>query len=126
MKSANICIGRPVLLTSLDGKQEVKVLILFLCKHLKSYWSELLIQGVGEQNFLIVFVDQKLVLSFCDVHFKGQQVIRIAGKCHHLLNHLADSKKKTHKKLCIIKDSHMGARAVAQQLRMHCLLFQRI
>lgn len=30
MKSANICIGRPVLLTSLDGKQEVKFLILLL------------------------------------------------------------------------------------------------
>lgn len=35
-------------------------------------------------------------------------------------------KKKPHKKLCIIKDNHMSARAVAQQLRMHCLLFQRI
>lgn len=29
MKSANICIGRPVLLTSLDGKQEVKSLFDF-------------------------------------------------------------------------------------------------
>lgn len=30
MKSANICIGRPVLLTSLDGKQEVRVLFISL------------------------------------------------------------------------------------------------
>lgn len=30
MKSANICIGRPVLLTSLHGKQEVRVLFISL------------------------------------------------------------------------------------------------
>lgn len=30
MKSANICIGRPVLLTSLNGKQEVRVLFVSL------------------------------------------------------------------------------------------------
>lgn len=28
MKSANVCIGRPVLITSADGRQEVRLLII--------------------------------------------------------------------------------------------------
>lgn len=109
MKSANICIGRPVLLTSLDGKQEVKVLtypftletfeiILVLTFNIsRSRWTEFF-------NYICC------LLSFCEVRFRSQtHVIRIVGKCLHLLNHLTNSEKPHKIIVCIIKDSHMGA-----------------
>ena len=44
MKSANICIGRPVLLTSLHGKQEVRVLVISLV------WKDLRVFDCGFQH----------------------------------------------------------------------------
>lgn len=100
MKSANICIGRPVLLTSLDGKQEVKSLFDF------SFFFSKLIRKIWD--FLILIFNKAVVIE--KLYFKRASHLYklflpsmsvtllgiVAPKCHNVERGLSSGGSDTH------------------------------